>query len=588
LAAGEAPHYNQHPARRVRAATAARAVGVFQGDAMGLFFLAEVAVGGYVSVLKTVPVLLLILLWARLLTWVDKDAPAAHLPRTAINTAFLAGMILGFLLFLFLPGYPVAFGAFLVIMLLEAGVYLGVRSKHVGLGDLKEQFNTWLASFKKEKKAAKDLPNQIQLIGKGNNTVTPPDSEDPARPAYDLLQNALLEPLRKGTEQIDITPGEAGAVVKYMVDGVPYRGQNIDRGAAPTAIGFLKQAAGLDVNDKRKPQRGTLKLGMEGKRTEFRLDTAGSTAGEYVRLLAEPKSRHNFNLDTLGFSAEQKQQLKEIIQDRQGVVLVSAPKTMGLTSTLYGILRGHDAFLEHIHTIERSPDIDLEGITQNKLAPNVTPAEEYKQASWVISQEPEVVMISRVDDSRTATDLIRYATDNRRVYVGMPANSTFEALAAWRKLVGDDRLAVQNLKLIVNQRVLRKLCNACKVGYTPDPNTLRKLGMNPDRSTTLYQARTQPLRDQKGNPVPCEFCKDLRFKGRTGVYEFFVIDDEAREQIAAGATGKQLQAVFRKQRGKFLQEEALALVERGETSVQEVLRVMKGGDAPAPQEPVAV
>jgi type II secretory ATPase GspE/PulE/Tfp pilus assembly ATPase PilB-like protein len=88
--------------------------------------------------------------------------------------------------------------------------------------------------------------------------------------------------------------------------------------------------------------------------------------------------------------------------------------------------------------------------------------------------------------------------------------------------------------------------------------------------------------------VPCEFCKDLRFKGRTAVYEFFVIDDEAREQIAAGAAGKQLQAVFRKQRGKFLQEEALTMVERGDTSVQEVLRVMKGGDTPAaPQEPAA-
>jgi type II secretory ATPase GspE/PulE/Tfp pilus assembly ATPase PilB-like protein len=552
---------------------------------MGLSFLAEVQVGGYVSVLKTIPVILVLLLWARLMTWVDKDAPAAHLPRTAINTANLGGMILGFFLLLFLPGYVIAFPAFLFIMLVEAGVYLGIRSRHVGLGDLKDQFNDWLASFKKEKKV-KELPNQVQIIEKSGSIQTPPDAEDPGRPAYDLLQNALLEPLRKAAEQIDITPGEAGALVSYKVDGVAYRGSTIERGAAPIAVSFLKSAAGLDVNDRRKPQRGTLKLSTEGKRTEFRLDTAGSTAGEYVRLLADPKSRHNFNVDNLGFSAEQKQTLREVIKDRQGVVLVSAPKAMGLTSTLYGILRGHDAFLEHIHTIERSPDVDLEGITQNKLAPNVTPAEEYKQASWVISQEPEVVMISKVDDSRTASDLIRYASDNRRVYIGMQANSTFEALAAWRKLVGDDRLATQNLKLIINQRVLRKLCNACKVGYTPDPNTLRKLGMDPDKNTTLYQARTQPLRDQKGNPVPCEFCKDLRFKGRTGVYEFFLIDDEAREQIAAGASGNQLRAVFRKGKGKFLQEEALLLVEKGDTSVQEVLRVMKGGDAPAPQEPV--
>ena len=551
---------------------------------MGLSFLGEVEVGGYVSALKTIPVILVLLLWARLLTWVDKDAPAAHLPRAAFNAGFLGGMILAFCLLLFLPGYVIAFPAFLAIMLIEAAIYLSIRKKHVGLGDLKSQFNEWLASFKKEKKAGADLPNQVQIINKEGGQVTPPDSEDPKRPAYDALQNALIEPLRKGSEQIDISPADTGAAVKYSVDGVPYRGATIDRGLAPVVAEFLKQAANLDVNDRRKPQRGALKLGMEGKRAEYRLDTAGSTAGEYMRLLLDPKSRHNFKIDTLGFTDAQKASLKEVIQDRTGVVIVSAPKGMGLTSTLYGILRGHDAFLEHIHTIERAPDVDLEGITQNKLAPNVTPAEEYKQVSWVISQEPEVVMISKLDDSRSASELIRYASDNKRVYVGIQSGSTFDALAAWRKVVGDDRLAVQNLKLIINQRVLRKLCNACKVGYAPDPNTLRKLGMNPERATTLYQARTEPLRDQKGNPVPCDFCKDLRFKGRTAVYEFFVIDDEAREQIAAGASGNQLRAVFRKQKGKFLQEEALTLVEKGETSVQEVLRVMKGGEA-APQQP---
>jgi type II secretory ATPase GspE/PulE/Tfp pilus assembly ATPase PilB-like protein len=556
---------------------------------MGLSFLAEVQVGGYVSALKTIPVILVLLLWTRLLTWVDKDAPAAHLPRTALNSAFVGGLILAFGLLLFIPGYVIAFPVFLFIMLIEAGVYLGIRKQKVGLGDLHDQFNEWLASFKKEKKV-KELPNQVQIIGKGGQLTPPPQAEDPERPAYDALQNALIEPLRKGSEQIDITPAETGAGVQYKVDGVAYRGFTIERGTAPGAVAFLKAAAGLDVNDRRKPQRGTLKLGADGKRTEFRLDTAGSTAGEFVRLLAEPKTRHNFNLDTLGFSDGQKQTLKELIQDRSGVVLVSAPKGMGLTSALYGILRGHDAFLEHIHTIERSPDVDLEGITQNKLPQNVTPAEEYKQASWVMSQEPDIVMISRVEDSRTASELIRYAVDNRRVYVGIQAPSTFDALQAWRKLVGDDRLAVQNLRLVINERVLRKLCNACKVAYAPDPNMLRKLGMNPDKAPTLYQARTQPLRDQKGNPIPCEFCKDLRFKGRTGVFEFFMVDDEAREQIAAGATGNQLRQVFRKGRNKFLQEEALGLVEKGETSVQEVLRVMKGGDgapAPAPQ-PAAV
>lgn len=556
---------------------------------MGLAFVAAVEVGGYVSALKVLPVLLVLLIWARLLTWVDKDATAAHLSRDGLNTAFIAGMVLGFALFFFLPRFYIAFPALLVVMLIEVGVYLALRHQKVGLGDLREQFNEWIQSFKSGEKKVKELPNQVQIIAKGGAVVPPPDAEAIERPAYDALQNALIEPIRKGSEQIDLAPSENGSALKYTIDGVSYRGNTIERGVAATAVMLLKQAAGLDTEDRRKPQRGTIKLGHEGKKTEFRIDTAGSTAGEYMRLIAEPKKRHDFNLDTIGFNDDQKAALREVIQDRTGVVLVSAPKGQGLTSLLYAVLRGHDAFLEHIHTVERAPDIDLEGITQNKLPANITPADEFKQTNWVISQEPDIIMIGKVDDSRTATDLIRFSGDkdhNRRVYVGMQSASTFDALAAWRKLVGDDKAAVENLKLIINGRVLRKLCNACKVGYTPDPSTLKKLGLNPDKATTLYQARTEPLRDQKGNPVPCEFCKDLRFKGRTGVFELFVIDDEARAKIASGMSANEIRAVFRKQRGRFLQEEALALVQKGDTSVQEVLRVLKG-ESGAAGEPAA-
>lgn len=551
---------------------------------MELAFVAAVEVGGYVNVLKVLPVLLVLLLWARLLTWVDKDAPAAHLSRDGLNTAFLGGMILGFALFFILPSFLIAFPVLLFVLMVETGVYLGLRHQKVGLGDLREQFRQWLHSFKSGEKKVKELPNQVLVYGKGGAAVPPPTSEAPERPAYEALQAALIEPMRKGAEQIDLAPSENGSVLKYTVDGLPYRGNTVDRGNAVTAVMMLKSAAGLDTEDRRKPQRGTLKLGAEGRKTEFRIDTAGSTAGEYLRLLADPKKRHDFNLDSIGFNDTQKQTLREILQDRTGVVIVSAPKAQGLTSLLYAVLRGHDAFLEHIHTVERTPDIDLEGITQNKLAANASPADEFKQTDWVVSQEPDIIMISRVDDSRTATRLVKFSGDtdhNRRAYVGIQAPSTFDALTAWRKLVGDDKVAVENLKLVINGRVLRKLCNACKVGYTADPNTLRKLGMNPDKATTLFQARTEPLRDQKGNPIPCEFCKDLRFKGRTGVFEFFVLDDETRARIAAGISPNELKALFRKQRGRFLQEEALALVQRGDTSVQEVLRVLKGGEGAA-------
>ncbi|MEA2708113.1 MAG: hypothetical protein QOF78_714, partial [Phycisphaerales bacterium] len=314
-----------------------------------------------------------------------------------------------------------------------------------------------------------------------------------------------------------------------------------------------------------------------------------------MRALIDLKKRHQHRLDDLGMPQEQVELVRAMIHEGSGVVLVASPKGHGLTTMLYAILRAHDAFLQHIHTVENDQAADLEGITQNKTPANPGPGEEAKQVSWVLSQEPDVIMMSNVSDPKSAIQLAKFASaEGRRVYVGLRASSTFDALAAWRKLIGDERLAVRDLRMVITGKVMRRLCAACKAGYTPDPTTLRKLNMDPEKIERLYQARTQPMRDQKGNPIVCEFCKELYFKGRIGVYELFLIDEDVRAIVEAGGSLNQLKAAFRKQRGKYLQESALQQVESGETSVQEVLRVMKqddnkptssGGGARTPRQP---
>jgi general secretion pathway protein E len=461
-------------------------------------------------------------------------------------------------------------------------VYLALRNQKVGVADLKEQFNAWVGSIGKGKgggKKVKEIPNQVGIVTKSGATMEPPPTDDPTRPAYDALQNALIEPLRKGAETVVLSPAENGLAVRYQVDGMDYKGTVIDKALGSAGITLLKGVAGLDVNDRRKPQRTMMKLLVDGKRREYRLETAGSTAGEAARFILDPKKRHEIPFDALGFTPAQKDALRHLIkEDRAGIVLVAAPKTMGMTAAMYGIMRAHDAFLEHLHTVERDPESEMEGITQNKLAGNATGAEEVKLVDWVISQEPDGIMLTRVDDAKTANDLIQFAK-NKRVYVGIRAGSAFEALGQWRKLVGSNKAAVSELRMVIAGRVLRKLCMACKVSYAPDPGVVKKLGLNPERAATLFQARTQPLRDAKGNPVPCDFCLDLRYKGRVGVYETLTVDDDVRSVIAGGGSENQLKAVFRKQRGKYLQEEALGLVETGDTSVQEVLRVLKVGSS---------
>jgi type II secretory ATPase GspE/PulE/Tfp pilus assembly ATPase PilB-like protein len=544
--------------------------------------IASIEFGSYISLIKIVPVLLILLLWARLLTWADKDTERAHLSREGINLGMMAGLILAFALFLFMPSYAIALSAFIVIMLIELGAYLAMRNAKIGLKDIKDDFNAWMSGIR-GKKQVSVVAGAVTVFDKKGGPMAVPEAESPELPAYEAMQLLLTDPLRKNAERIDVTPAEGASQVKYSVDGFAYSGQSMDRTSTAAAISYLKPLAGLNLDEKRKPQTGSMKVQLDGKKKELEVSTAGSSAGEFLKIQVDTKKRHSLKLDQLGFSPEQLAAVKNSIFNDKGIVLVASPRGQGLTSMLYALLRSHDAFLQHIQTIERMPDQDLEGITQNKLTSNASAAEEAKLVGWIASQEPDVLMINQIEDAATPKELITFAGhgDGKRIYVALRAGSTFDALAIWRKMVGDDKLAMEKLNMVISGRVMRKLCMACKVAYAPEPDQLRKLNLNPANATQLFQARREPLRDPKGNPIACDFCQELRYLGRFGVYEVLLVDEAIRNVVTSGGSVNQLKAAFRQQKGKLLQEMALAKVEAGETSLAEVKRVMESG-APAP------
>jgi type IV pilus assembly protein PilB len=541
-----------------------------------------VEVGGYVNVLKLLPMLVLLALWARLMTWADKDAIVAHLPREGMNSVQLACLVLGTLSFFFLPNYFVALGAFVFFALVGFGIYLGVRNKQVGLKDLRKS----VGAAGKGKSKGKVVEGAVTILAR-QGPVPAPDDEDPYRPAYDAFQAVMTNPLATEAERVELRPAEGAYSAQVWTDGVAYGLPGMDLATGAALIGYVKGYAGMDVEDRRKPQKGELKVSVGATRYDLEVVTAGSTAGESMRITINPKRFLNRRLETLGFTEEQMTALREALGEREGIVLVTAPRGQGLTTQLYALARAHDAFLQHLQSIERVPREELEGITQVKLGPGAGPADEFKQVEWVVSQQPDIILLDEILSADAARLLIQFASPNdvgepgKRVYIGMRSGSVFEALEHWNKLVGNPALAASALRLVISGRIMRRLCEACKVTYQPDPETLRKLNMDPARVQNLCQARTEPVRDQKGREVPCTFCHDLRYKGRFGIFETFTIDNQVRQLLAARAPANELKKVFRQQRNFFLQEVALAHVEAGQTSVQEVIRVLKGSDQPA-------
>src|SRR5688572_8928754 len=164
--------------------------------------LAAISHGPYVAWWKVLPLVVVMLLWGRLVTWIDKDSPAVMLPRVPLNIANIVGGALGFLLFFVLPSYAAGLLALIVIVLAEGGVYLGMRNSKVGLGDLSGQFTEWMASWRGEKEV-KVIQGEVQLISKGGNLMEAPASDDPVLPAYEATQTLLTDPLRRNAERID-------------------------------------------------------------------------------------------------------------------------------------------------------------------------------------------------------------------------------------------------------------------------------------------------------------------------------------------------------------------------------------------------
>src|SRR5205814_1960358 len=160
-------------------------------------------------------------------------------------------------------------------------------------GDLSGKFGAWMKGMGGKEKPVEVQLGEVGLLDADSNVMPPPDPESPDLIGYTALQRLLADPMQRGAEQIDIAAQEGATTTRYIVDGMPYSGTSLSREDTASAISYLKAAAGMNVEEKRKPQRGKMKVMYAGKKREFETLTSGSTAGETLRIAVDPKKRHD-------------------------------------------------------------------------------------------------------------------------------------------------------------------------------------------------------------------------------------------------------------------------------------------------------
>ena len=540
--------------------------------------LASVQYGGYISILKFALFVVLFFAWLPLVGWVAKDATIVGTKETLwAGIVFAAGAIAA-IVWLLVPVFAVGMLLFLIAATAPAIIYLKHRDSKVPDPQrilTSQIFKTLFSKKEKEEAAALD---EITFVTAHNAIVPTPESGTAEASSHKIAHDIFNDGIWRRASDVIFSPVPPNYNVTYYIDGAPQKQPAITRQQAEQFINFAKKLAGLDVNEKRKPQRGRFRVRRNEQNTEWEVITAGSTAGEQLRLKQVMQQKMS-KLADIGLTPEQLEQLGKVREFKQGLFIISGLKKTGITTTFYSLLKNHDPYLNTIVTLERQPSEDLPSVTQNVFTLSDSSTTTYaKKLQALLKLRCDVIGVADCDNSETAKVACAAAADGRLVYVILEAESVIKALGKWVKLVGDKNTAVENLVGIANQRLLRKLCDQCKEAYEPNKDLLHKFNLPADKVKVLYRAG-KPKTDKRGKPVICQACQGTGFIGRLPIFEIIAINEELRNFIKQSKSLSEIVAEFRRARMRYLQEQGLKKVIAGATAITEIVRVLSIAEA---------
>ena len=543
--------------------------------------IGAVEYGGYISLLKLIGYVALFFGWLPLIGWVQADSRVLE-----TKEGFWTGLILGVgavaaLIWLLIPLYIGGMLFYLIAVGAVALAYVKERNGKVPDHDrvlTVDHIKSLLESKEKKMEALKTFT----FVTSNRNEIPIPEPRTADFFGYKISHDILSDAIWRRASNVAFSPTAEDYKVAYFVDGASLKQPSIAREHMQHFITFIKELAGLDPKERRKPQKGRFMIHRGKDDMPWEVTTAGSTAGEQVRLKHIEQETIS-KLDDIGLMPEQQQQLGQLKGVNQGLCIISGPPKSGVTTTLYALLRNHDAFINSINTLERQPSGELPNITQNTHALSDTGTTSFgAKLQTVVRMGPDIVGVADCEDAETARVACAAARDGKLVYVTLKADSVLQALGKWMRLVGDRNLIAETLLCVSNQRLLRKLCEECKQGYAPDKELFKKFNITADKTKVLYRAGKVQY-DKHGKPLTCEHCQGTGYFDRTGIFELVVMNDALRQAVLKAKSLPEIGAQFRRAKVLYLQEQVLRRVIAGTASINEMIRVLSTSKAKKPK-----
>ncbi|MGF1686954.1 type II secretion system ATPase GspE [Photobacterium japonica] len=399
---------------------------------------------------------------------------------------------------------------------------------------------------------AEDLPETEDLL----------ESEDDA-PIIKLINAMLAEAIKEAASDIHIETFEKHLSIRFRVDGVLREVLHPSRKLAPLLVSRIKVMARLDIAEKRIPQDGRISLRIGGRAVDVRVSTMPSSHGERVVLRLLDKNATRLDLHSLGMTPAIHENFRRIIERPHGIILVTGPTGSGKSTTLYAGLQELNGKENNILTVEDPIEFDIDGIGQTQVNTKVDMT--FARAlRAILRQDPDVVMIGETRDQETAAIAVQASLTGHLVLSTLHTNTAIGAVTRIRDMGIEPFLISSSLLGVLAQRLVRRLCKNCREPYEADAAQKTLFGLTPDAPLTLYHA--------KG----CEACNQKGYRGRTGIHELLIVDEQVQELIHSEAGEMAIEKAIRAHTPS-IRDDGLSKVKAGITTLEEVMRVTKEG-----------
>jgi type IV pilus assembly protein PilB len=382
-----------------------------------------------------------------------------------------------------------------------------------------------------------------------------------AAPVRKLINMVFLLAIRDHASDVHFEPFEDEFKMRYRCDGTLYEMVPPPRHLAMAIASRIKVMSNLDIAERRLPQDGRIELNVGGNPVDMRVSVLPTMFGESVVIRVLDRTVVSLDLNKVGMDPQTLGHFRQLIHKPNGIILVTGPTGAGKTTTLYSALNELNEITDKIITTEDPVEYDIDGIVQCQIHHEIDLTFASALRS-ILRQDPDIILVGEVRDHETAQIAVQASLTGHMVFSTLHTNDAPSSITRLRDMGLEPFLITATLEGILAQRLVRKICEDCRTEFEPSPEMLMELNLRPSdvAGKKFYFGRG------------CDRCNNTGHRGRMGIFELLVVNDEIRDMVSGGASTDQLRQACRRLGMLTLRESGLRALYEGRTTIEEVVR----------------